>query len=457
MKVLLLTGGSGTRLWPLSRRRFPKQFLRFGELSLLRETAQRLLQSVKPEDIIVLTNKDYRFQVMNELEGLGISHAVLEPVAKNTAPAIALGAAYCRYILGCSDEEVLFVSPSDHKISPPDALAKVMPAIEFMARRGHIVTLGIPPTRPETGYGYIELGDALEEGFYKVERFTEKPDEATAREYLSSGRFLWNSGMFAFTIGTITQELSRHLPSVGELMLKGYEEMLEAFSELPSISIDYAVMERSSRIVTLPFEVYWSDVGSWDSLFEVLVKDQNGNVTQGDVLTLSTKNSLVLSKDRLLVTVGLKDSIVVETEDAVFVAPRGESQQVREVVDALTAQGRQEAEENPTVFRPWGSYTVLKESEGYKVKKVVVKPGETLSLQRHRHRSEHWVVVKGEALVTVGEDEMVLRPNQSAYVPKGVIHRLANTTDEPLEIIEVQVGDYVGEDDIERFEDRYGR
>ncbi len=457
MKVLLLTGGSGTRLWPLSRRRFPKQFLRFGELSLLRETAQRLLQSVKPEDIIVLTNKDYRFQVMNELEGLGISHAVLEPVAKNTAPAIALGAAYCRYILGCSDEEVLFVSPSDHKISPPDALAKVMPAIEFMARRGHIVTLGIPPTRPETGYGYIELGDALEEGFYKVERFTEKPDEATAREYLSSGRFLWNSGMFAFTIGTITQELSCHLPSVGELMLKGYEEMLEAFSELPSISIDYAVMERSSRIVTLPFEVSWSDVGSWDSLFEVLVKDQNGNVTQGDVLTLSTKNSLVLSKDRLLVTVGLKDSIVIETEDAVFVAPRGESQQVREVVDALTAQGRQEAEENPTVFRPWGSYTVLKESEGYKVKKVVVKPGETLSLQRHRHRSEHWVVVKGEALVTVGEDEMVLRPNQSAYVPKGVIHRLANTTDEPLEIIEVQVGDYVGEDDIERFEDRYGR
>ncbi len=459
MKVLLLTGGSGTRLWPLSRKGFPKQFLRMGGVSLLRETAERLLTMVGPDDVVVLTNEEYRFHVIHELEGTGISRLVLEPLARNTAPAIALGVAYCREVLGCDPHEPLFVSPSDHHVEPGDAFVPLMPGIESVVKGGSIVTFGISPDRPETGYGYIEIGEPVSgaPGFFNVKGFTEKPDESTARCYLDSGRFLWNSGMFAFTISTITAEFERWLPQVGKLLVEGYQSMLRQFHRLASISIDYAVMERSDRIVTLPLKVQWSDVGSWDSLFEVLPMDGDGNVVKGDVLPVQTSDSLMVSQGRLLVTVGMKDAMVVETPDAVLVARRGEGQQVREAVERLAAQGRPEVEQGVTVFRPWGSYTVIEEGEGYKVKKVLVRPGQRLSLQRHSRRSEHWVVVKGEALVTVGEKSEVLRPNQSTYVPVGAVHRLENTTANILEIIEVQVGEYLGEDDIERLDDAYGR
>jgi mannose-1-phosphate guanylyltransferase/mannose-6-phosphate isomerase len=462
MKAVVLAGGRGTRLWPLSRVSHPKQFLKLGGGgSLLQETVRRVLHVVGPGDVVVMTNADFdglvRAHVQADLGPDLERNIVLEPAMRNTAPALALAAVFCRDRLGARDDEVLFVCPSDHVIRPVERFADYMRRGAGVAAKGRIVTFGIRPTGPETGYGYIEAAESDGGGAHRVERFTEKPDLATARAYVETGRHYWNSGMFAFRIDVLMDELRRHAPAVHSIAARGYGETLGRFADMPDISIDYAVMERSDRVVTLPMKLEWSDIGSWDAVFDLLDSDVAGNAVTGDVLVLDAENNLIWSDERLVTAVGVSNLLVVETADAVLIARRGEAERVKEVVERLREVRRPEASEHRTVQRPWGSFHVLENGDGYKVKRLVVNPGEMLSLQTHRHRSEHWVVVRGTARVTIGDAERTLTTGATAFVPQSAAHRIANPGEEPLEIIEVQRGDYLGEDDIVRHEDVYGR
>ncbi len=463
MKAIILAGGSGTRLWPVSRYGLPKQFIKLnGAKSLLCQTVERLAAVVPLKDIFVITNEAYLFHVHEDLKAVSPAienNVILEPVGRNTAPAIALVLKYCLEKLKCAKDEVIFICPSDHIIQPVGKFAAYARQAEAAAKTGSIVTFGIKPDRPETGYGYIKKGVRAPGGggVSKVEKFAEKPDLKTAEKYVAAGSYYWNSGMFAFTIGTMLAEFKAYAPEIARRLGATLAKMTADFKNMPSISIDYAVMERSKKAAVLPIDILWSDVGSWDSLPEVIKPDHDGNVKVGDVLTLDTKRTIVMGESRLVATIGLKDLIVIDTVDALLIARRGQAQRVKEVVEILKERKRKEVVEHLTIYRPWGYFVVLEEGPRYKIKRIVLKPGQKVSHQLHYHRSEHWIIVKGTARVTLGSKTMLVHENESTYVPKSTEHRLENPGRVPLEMIEVQNGEYVGEDDIVRLSDIYGR
>lgn len=460
MKFVILAGGGGTRLFPLSRCCYPKQFLKINsDKSLLAQTIERFLPVADPTDILIVTNEDYLFHVKAELKAIHAenAHIILEPVGRNTAPAITLAMTYCKEKLHCGSSEIIFVCPSDHVIKPAASLLKLIKKAEPIAESGKIITFGITPSSPETGYGYIEAGNSVADDFYTVSSFKEKPDMETAEKYLNSGNYYWNSGMFMFSIRTMDEELKTYAPQISEIEGKGLSYMTAHFDKMPDISIDYAVAEKSSKIAVAPLNnIYWNDIGSFDAIYNML-KDKNGDVLKGDIIANNCKGTMIWGDKRLITGIDLKDIMVIDTPDVLLVAKRGESQKVKELVNQMKQQKRPELDENVTMYRPWGSYTVLSEGPGYKVKKICINPGQSLSLQMHYHRSEHWTVISGTGELTLDDKKVIFTENESTYIPIGTKHRLSNPGKLPLVIIEVQNGKYLGEDDIVRFTDIYGR
>lgn len=470
---VVLSGGAGTRLWPLSRTLYPKQLLPLtAESSLLQETVARVGDPGRFAPPLVICNEEHRFIIAEQLRNDGRSAAaiVLEPVGRNTAPAVACAA----LLLARADPDALMlVLPSDHRIERPDAFLAAVRVAQQAARDGALVTFGITPNAPETGYGYIRragpyrLGGGDLPGCFAIERFVEKPDRATAETFLADGGYAWNSGMFLFTAGAYLAELGRLEPEMlarcreamaaGRTDLDFYRLDRKAFEACPAQSIDYAVMEHAAKAAVVPVDAGWNDVGSWSALWSVGGKDADGNVHNGDVIASDTRNSYLRAEGPLLCTVGVDDLVVVATEDAVLVVSRDRAEAVGQLVKAMAAGGRNEPHAHLTVYRPWGSYRTIRAGEGFQVKHIVVNPGGCLSLQKHHHRAEHWVVVRGTAHVVRGEDQLVLRANQSTYISPETVHRLENKGTEPLDLIEVQTGGYLGEDDIVRLEDVYGR
>ncbi len=461
MKVIILAGGSGTRLWPFSRNAFPKQFLNFGDgQSLMQKTIQRFLPLVAPADILIITNQDYYHLVKTQasaIDPLLERQILVEPDKKNTAPAICLAVKYLQDFLGCKEDECFLVSSSDHLITPQTVFLEGMKHAEQVAKQGWHVIFGIRPHKPEIGYGYVKGKPTKDPSVWEVESFVEKPEYSLAQDYVLSGDYLWNSGIFLFQIAPFLKEMEKYCPNVASIAKGSFKELGTRFSEMPDISIDYALMEKSSNVMILPLDVSWSDVGSWDSVYDVLEKDVNQNAKVGNILDIDTKNCLIMGGKRLISTIGLEDILVIETDDALFIGRKGESQRVKHLVEELKKRNAKEPYEHVTSHRPWGHFTILEEEERYKIKRIVVEPKQKLSLQKHYHRSEHWVVVKGAANVTIGEQERLVHENESIYVPKGFVHRLENPGKVKLELIEVQVGEYVGEDDIVRLEDVYQR
>jgi mannose-1-phosphate guanylyltransferase/mannose-6-phosphate isomerase len=465
---VILSGGSGTRLWPVSRESFPKQLWPLvSERTLMQETA---LRGTGPgfTPPIVVCNNEHRFLIAEQLRDAGISNSriILEPVGRNSAPAIAAAAVL---VAEENPDAVLWMMAADASIADTEALQVALAAAATAARAGYVVTFGMKPTAPEVGYGYIEIGDPLvqADGVYDVARFLEKPDAVTAARFVSGGRHLWNSGMFVFTARTLLQELEIHapgvLPAVRQSVADRQDDLdfirlgAEAFTACPSISIDYAVAERTTRAAVVPADLGWSDVGSWSALWELGAKDHKGNVAQGDVILDSAENCYVRSDGVLTAVVGLTDVVVVVTEDVVLAMNRGQAQDVKKIVERLKAEHRREAVAHNRCYRPWGYYESLIQGDRFQVKRIVVSAGRQLSLQSHFHRAEHWVVVNGTARVTRDDEILIVRENESVYLPLGCVHRLENPGKIPLTLIEVQSGAYLGEDDIVRLEDTYGR
>jgi mannose-1-phosphate guanylyltransferase/mannose-6-phosphate isomerase len=467
---VILSGGAGTRLWPLSRELYPKQLLALiGPRTMIQQTAARL-EGLAAGAPIVVCNDAHRFLVAEQLRQLGIEPQalVLEPAGRNTAPAIALAAHAALKGLGEGDspDPLLLVLPADHVIRDVPAFHKAVQAALGAAQAGKLVTFGIVPTAPETGYGYIHRG-APSGSAYRIERFVEKPSVERAREFLASGEHYWNSGMFLFGARRYLEELARFAPAIASACAGAFAAAradldftrvdAERFSACPADSIDYAVMEKTSEAVVVPLAAGWSDVGSWAALHEASESDARGNVSRGDVICEDSDGCYLYSESRLVSVVGLKDHVVVETKDAVLVAPRSRVQDVKKLVFRLKESGRYEHSLHREVFRPWGSYDSIENGPRFQVKRLKIKPGATLSLQLHHHRAEHWIVVSGTARITRGDEEFLLEENQSTYIPIGVRHRIENPGKIPLHIIEVQSGSYLGEDDIVRLEDLYGR
>lgn len=460
MKVIILAGGGGTRLFPLSRTCYPKQFIKVAEdKSLFCKTVERFLALVDSSNIIIVTNQEYFYHVKAELELCGAkdAHILLEPFRRNTAPAIILAIRYCLDTLGMSDHEVLLVTPSDHVIQAQEAFSLAISEAVEVSKQNKVVTFGIKPDQPKTGYGYIQTGEQFADSVLTVKSFTEKPDFKTAEAYVKDGNYFWNSGMFAFTIRCFLDELKKYQPDMYGVADIDLEKLTEHFEQLPNISIDYAIAEKSDNVVTIPLTADWKDIGSWDAIYDLIKKDNNGNALHGDCVILECSNTLMVGNNRLVAGIGLNNLVVVETPDVVLVANKEESEKVRQLVTDLNNLGRREVCENTTMYRPWGSYTILGEGPGYKMKKITVTPGQRLSLQLHYHRSEHWIVIAGTAKVTIGETEKMVHENESIFVPQAIKHSLENPGRIPLEIIEVQNGSYLEEDDIVRFNDIYGR
>jgi len=467
---VILCGGSGTRMWPLSRSGYPKQFLALhGERSLLQQTVLRIDGLADSAAPMVLTNEEQRFLVAEQLRETGVNapRIILEPVARNTGPAIAAAAALA---LNDDPDALLLVLPSDHFIENAEAFRQSVKRAVPYAAAGKLVTFGITPTQPHTGYGYIRRGDDEPGGeyVYSVAEFVEKPDLARAESFLKTGEYLWNSGMFLFRAGSYLQELERLAPDVlhcvTESVARSRQDLdfirlnKDSFAQSRSDSIDYMVMEATERaVVVAASDLGWSDIGTWCALADISARDDNGNTFRGDVVAHESKNSFVRSEHRMVAVLGVEDLIVIETADAVLVADKRSAQDVKKIVELLNAGSRSESETHRKVFRPWGSYEGIDSGDRFQVKRIVVNPGASLSLQMHYHRAEHWIVVRGTARVVNGENTRLLTENQSTYIPLGTLHRLENPGKVPLEMIEVQSGSYLGEDDIVRFEDNYGR
>ncbi|MBU2049755.1 MULTISPECIES: mannose-1-phosphate guanylyltransferase/mannose-6-phosphate isomerase [Stenotrophomonas] len=460
---VILSGGSGTRLWPLSREAYPKQFLPLvGDVTMLQATWNRVA-AIAGKAPIVVANQEHRFMAAEQLRECNVTPQalILEPIGRNTAPAIAIAALQA---LATGEDALLLVLPSDHVVRDDAAFHAAVGQAAIAADAGKLVTFGIVPTAPETGYGYIKAQAGV--GVRAVDRFVEKPDLATAQQYVASGEYYWNSGMFLFKASRYLEELEALQPAILSACRTALDKAsrdtdfirldADAFAASPNDSIDYAVMEKTADAAVVPLDAGWNDVGSWSALWEVSDKDADGNACHGDVIALDCRNSYAYGT-RLIAMVGLQDVVVVETDDAVFVGHKDRVQDVKEIVGQIKRDGRSEAAAHRKVYRPWGAYDSIDNGARFQVKRITVKPGATLSLQMHHHRAEHWIVVSGTAEVTRGDDVILLTENQSTYIPLGVTHRLKNPGKLPLELIEVQSGSYLGEDDIVRFEDQYGR
>ena len=464
---VILSGGSGSRLWPLSREAYPKQFLPLAsEQTMLQSTALRVQTIQDIQAPILVCNDDHRFMVSEQLRAVEITPAtvILEPVGRNTAPAVASAALQA---IAAGDDPILLVLPADHVIADANRFCRAVEQIKTQAQSGKLITFGMKPDSPETGYGYIKAGEIIDVGVHAVAEFVEKPDLATAQNYLATGNYYWNSGMFMFRASSYLHELERFHPEMLNACRRSIEDAQAdldflrldkaAFAACPGDSIDYAVMEKTDSAVVMPLDIGWNDIGSWSALWEVGEQDENRNVTYGDVLNQDSHNSYVYAQNRLVAMIGADNLIVVETPDAVLVAHKDKVQNVKSVVERLKHEQRSESRAHRKVYRPWGAYDSIDNADRFQVKRITVKPGASLSLQMHHHRAEHWIVVKGTARITRDDDVFMLTENESTFIPLGSRHRLENPGKIPLELIEVQSGSYLGEDDIVRFDDVYGR
>ena len=467
MIPVVLSGGAGTRLWPLSRALHPKQFHSLvGANTLIQETVLRLQRAGYAGSPLVLCNEKHRFMAAGQLDEIGASAQciVLEPVARGTAPALAAAA---QVVQAAHGDVVMGVFPADHIIAEEAMFQHALQSAVVLAEENHLVTFGIAPRSAHTGYGYLRVGSSPEGDAASVLEFVEKPDESAARSYLEQGGYFWNSGMFVFRASTLLEAFALHAPQTLNHCTKAVKSASEdgpflrldetEFAKAPDDSIDYAVMEKAANTMMVPLDAGWDDIGSWDALWSGLEKDDDGNAVRGEVLAVETRDSLVMADRALVATLGVRNLAIVDTPDALLVADRDHTDQLKSLVAGLLSTERSEVQHHRKVYRPWGSFDAVEQGEGFQVKRITVDPGRKLSLQRHQHRAEHWIVVRGMAEVTLANDVFTLKENQSTYIPPGTVHRLANVTQMPLEIIEVQTGAYLGEDDIERLEDDFHR